>query len=128
MVEDDEISGEVLILLLKDIGVNFVDWASSGEKAIELIKNKKYDLIFMDLQLPKVSGFEVVKSIRTEENINKKTNIIALTANSMEGTREKCLAQGFNEYLTKPINKSKLNETIAWYQTADYLYLKNKLK
>ena len=112
VVEDDEISGEVLMLLLKDIGVNFVDWASSGEKAIELIKNKKYDLIFMDLQLPKVSGFEVVKSIRTEENINKKTNIIALTANSLEGTREKCLAQGFNEYLTKPIDKLKLVKTI----------------
>lgn len=112
VVEDDEISGEVLMLLLKDIGVNFVEWASSGEKAIELIKNKKYDLIFMDLQLPKVSGFEVVKSIRTEENINKKTNIIALTANSLEGTREKCLAQGFNEYLTKPIDKSKLVKTI----------------
>lgn len=108
VVEDDEISGEVLILLLKDIGVNFVDWASSGEKAIELIGSKKYDLIFMDLQLPKMSGFDVVKIIRIEENINKKTNIIALTANSLEGTREKCLSQGFNEYLTKPIDKSKL--------------------
>ena len=112
VVEDDEISREVLVLLLKDIGVNYVDGASSGEKAIELIKIKKYDLIFMDLQLPKLSGFEVVKKIREEENINKKTNIIALTANSLEGTREKCLSQGFNEYLTKPIVKGNLVNTI----------------
>lgn len=112
VVEDDEISREVLILLLNDIGIETVDFAPSGEKAMELIKTKKYDLIFMDLQLPKMSGFDVVNEIRKQENINQKTNIIALTANSLEGTREKCLSQGFNEYFTKPIDKSKLIKMI----------------
>ena len=97
-----------------------VDTCSSGMKAIELVKEKNYDIVFMDHMMPGMDGIETTAAIRAWENENKvplperpkSVPIIALTANAVLGMREMFIEEGFNDFLAKPIEISKLEEIL----------------
>ena len=131
LVEDDLINREAFKILLESMGIKNLTMAIDGEEALECFYKDSYDLIFMDLQLPKLSGFEVLKIIREfeEKNDLEKTFITTLTANALYGFKEKCLEAGFDDYLTKPLTREKLFEKIDYflrYKTNDFEELKNQ--
>jgi osomolarity two-component system sensor histidine kinase NIK1 len=92
-----------------------VSIVSNGEMAVEAVQRDTYDLILMDVQMPIMGGFEATQRIRQwerENNVQHPIPIIALTAHAMIGDREKCLAAGMDEYVTKPLRFHELIATI----------------
>lgn len=120
VVDDNRINRKVAVGFLKPYGF-LVEEASGGAEAVELVKHKKYDIIFMDHMMPGMDGIEAAGIIRRECGENGSTPvIIALTANAMEGVREKFLSSGFQDFLTKPVERKHLNETLAkWIPDSD---------
>jgi CheY-like chemotaxis protein len=104
LVEDNLINRKVATAIFKKIGYN-TDLAVDGMDALGKLKSEPYDIVFMDLQMPRMGGFEATKKIRQGKahGINHKIPIIAMTANAMKGDREKCLKAGMDDYLSKPI-------------------------
>ena len=114
VVDDNKINLKVAERLLQTYGV-LVECVESGFACIDNLKNnKKYDLILMDDMMPRMSGVETLQKIKAEIP-EFDIPIIALTANALTGMREKYLADGFNDYLAKPINKDELNRVINEY-------------
>ncbi|MGK5095180.1 response regulator [Deltaproteobacteria bacterium TL4] len=102
LVDDDARSSFALSQMLEGHGIKY-KLVFDGEEALSALNAGPYpDLIFMDIMMPGMDGYEIIKAIR-ERNALKKTPIIALTANAMKGDREKCLDYGANDYLSKPI-------------------------
>ena len=115
LAEDNKMNQKVATNMLKKIGHSF-QIAENGKKAVEEFKKNNYDLILMDGQMPVMDGFEATKQIREIENNSnspKHIHIIALTANAMKGDRERFLAAGMDDYLTKPVKKDALAKAIA---------------
>ncbi len=114
LVEDNLVNQKVALALLKKLGLKPPTIANHGKEAIAAIQNTKYDLIFMDCQMPEMNGYEASEWIRNYEKTNQTTRlpIIAMTANAMEGDREKCLNAGMDDYVTKPIKLNVLQETL----------------
>lgn len=124
--KDDFIAPEAKVLVVDDNLVNLkvakgllalyemqIDTASSGKEALEILSYKDYDLIFMDHMMPDLDGIETVHIIREEkEKYNQHIPIIALTANAILGTKEAFLGEGFNGYLSKPIEVYKLEKIL----------------
>jgi two-component system sensor histidine kinase/response regulator len=80
----------------------------------EALEERSFDLVFMDVQMPEMDGFEATAEIRRREQISGKHQIvIAMTAHAMKGDREPCLAAGMDEYLSKPVQIDKLNAVLA---------------
>ena len=114
VVDDNKINLKVAERLLQTYGVD-VECVESGFICIDNLKSgKKYDLILMDDMMPKMSGVETLQKIKVEIP-EFDIPVIALTANALTGMREKYLADGFNDYLAKPINKDELNRVINEY-------------
>ena len=82
--------------------------------ALEAVKNNQFDLVLMDIMLPEMNGFEVTEKIRNFESKQGKNPvpIVALTANTLDNDREKCISVGMNEYLSKPFTANELTEKI----------------
>ena len=114
VVDDNEMNLSVARNLLKLNGV-VPDTAASGEKAIELIKDKYYDIVFLDHMMPKMDGIETLKILKAEGLIPEGMTVIALTANAVVGARESYLEAGFDDYLSKPIEVEKLEEKLVKY-------------
>ena len=94
------------------------DWVSNGLEAIALLKQKEYDVILMDCQMPEMDGYEATRVIRQREGSQRHTIIIGLTAHVMKGDRQKCLDAGMDDYLSKPIDLDKLIKILDdWLQT-----------
>lgn len=110
LAEDDLINQKVIHSLLEARGYE-VDIAVNGEEVITKSKEKKYDVILMDISIPIIDGLEATKIIR-EAHINKNTPIIALTAHVYSSIREVCLQNGMNDYLAKPVKADELYEKI----------------
>jgi polar amino acid transport system substrate-binding protein len=110
LVEDNEINMELAIELLKDVGV-IHDCAWNGAEAIDKIKESDYDLVLMDIQMPIMDGLTASRKIREELN-KKELPVLAMTAHAMKGEREKSLAAGMNEHITKPIDPEHLYLTL----------------
>ena len=104
LVEDDEINQMVASGILAKYGIT-ADIAENGEVALNKLREKHYDIVFMDCMMPVMDGFTATKQLREGKvgDINHSTPVIALTADVMEGVREKCLAAGMSDYITKPI-------------------------
>ena len=114
VVDDNKINLKVAERLLQTYGVD-VECVESGFICIDNLKSgKKYDLILMDDMMPRMSGVETLQKIKVEIP-EFDIPVIALTANALTGMREKYLADGFNDYLAKPINKDELNRVINEY-------------
>ena len=113
LVEDNKINQFVAIQLLKKWAVN-VDVANNGKEALVLLKNKDYDFVLMDLQMPVLGGIETAKIIRDPHSDvkNHKVPIIALTANVFNEVKTEVFTSGFNEYLTKPLVAKDLYQII----------------
>jgi CheY-like chemotaxis protein len=89
-----------------------VDIAENGREAVEKHQKNFYDIILMDIQMPELDGYEATKQIRQSEGAAKHTTIIALTANALSGDREKCIQAGMDDYISKPIEASKLEQVL----------------
>lgn len=112
LVDDNVINRRVAGILLQSYGME-IDEADSGQAAIDLVRGKRYDIIFMDHMMPQMDGIEAVQIIRTECGENGTSPIIiALTANAMGGVREVFLNSGFQAFLTKPLDRRRLHETL----------------
>jgi len=92
-----------------------VDVAEDGEEALELYQAGNYDLIFMDVQMPELDGYEVTAKIRGFEADDKHTPIVAVTANALSGDKEKCIEAGMDDYISKPIKGESLEEMLIKY-------------
>ena len=114
LVEDNEINQEVAVELLKKIGVDY-DLADNGLEAVEKVKNNTFDIILMDIQMPVMDGYQATAEIR---NHHSKIPIIALTAAAMIEDRQRALASGMNDHLTKPINSDELLRILMRYLQA----------
>jgi CheY-like chemotaxis protein len=110
-VDDSKVNLIVLKNLLQPYKLQ-IDFCLSGEKALALVKQHPYDLIFMDHMMPDMDGIEVVAEIRKWEE-GAAVPIIALTANAISGMREMFLENGFSDYISKPIDITKLDKLVA---------------
>jgi len=115
VAEDNPINQMVATRILKRIGFES-DVANDGHEAIEALTKRSYVAVLMDCQMPRVDGFEATRQIRAmEEGGPRRTPIIAMTANAMQGDREACLASGMDDYLTKPVDAQVLKTALmAW--------------
>lgn len=123
-VDDIDLNIKLLELALGQYGIK-IDTALTGKEAIELCKNKKYDIILMDQMMPELDGIESMKEIRLiAEHYSKgsASKIIVLTANAIDGAREELLGLGFDDYLTKPIDIAALEKTLIKYLPDDKYY------
>lgn len=102
VVEDYFINRELIVEFLQLMDCE-VDTAEDGVEAVNAFKANGYDLILMDIQMPKMDGYQATREIRKLEEEGQRVPIVAVTANAMEGDREKCLEAGMDEYLSKPI-------------------------
>jgi two-component system, sensor histidine kinase and response regulator len=115
LAEDDGINQLYLKGFLNKMGYE-VDTAFNGVQAIEKFNSKKYDIILMDGQMPKMDGFEATRLIREKEKSNKKhTTIIAITGYAVSGDKEKFMNAGMDDYLSKPIDENRLVELLQKY-------------
>jgi PAS domain S-box-containing protein len=120
LLVDDSVMNLVLArsivqTMLPKVKITEVD---SGEKAIEFLKKNKVDLVFMDVQMPEMSGYEATQHIRNQLNLLD-VPIVALTAGIILGERERCLAAGMNDYLSKPISTEELREVMRNFLKID---------
>jgi PAS domain S-box-containing protein len=111
LAEDMAANQKLAMLMIRKNGWS-VECAENGERAVEACKSKKYDIILMDCQMPVMDGYEATARIKSTPGPNMDTPIIAMTANAMEGDREKCLSAGMDDYISKPIKSNQLAECI----------------
>jgi len=112
LAEDTAANQKVVMRLLNRNG-HSVDIANNGREAFEKYKNGNYDLIFMDVQMPILDGYQATAAIRRhEESTGKSIPIVAMTAHAMRGDRERCLEAGMDAYLSKPIDFEQLIKTL----------------
>ncbi|MFQ5660602.1 MAG: response regulator [Gammaproteobacteria bacterium] len=112
LVEDNLVNQKVAVNLLGKCGCS-VDVASNGRECVEKQGQFSYDIVFMDCQMPVMDGFEATAFIRKKEKgSGNHQTIIAMTADAIEGDREKCLNAGMDDYLSKPVDREKLKELI----------------
>jgi PAS domain S-box-containing protein len=118
LAEDNVINQKVAQHMLKTLGYK-TDVVADGREALRALEMINYDLVLMDCQMPHLDGFEATVAIRDPESkvLNHAVPIFAMTANSMQGDREKCLQAGMDDYLSKPIKKEEMAEMIdRWFK------------
>ena len=117
VAEDIEINREILIALLEDTGIT-IECAENGIEALRMVESHpdKYDIVFMDVQMPKMDGFEATRRIRaTPDRARGRLPVIAMTANVFTSDVEDCLAAGMDGHLGKPLDLDKVLETLREY-------------
>ena len=121
LTDDNAINLKVASRLLLQLGYK-ADMANNGLEAIQALERKPYDLIFMDVQMPELDGMEATRRIRArqqqpapEGHFAQPVVIIAMTANAMQGDREKCIAAGMDDYLPKPVRPELLQQMLERY-------------
>jgi osomolarity two-component system sensor histidine kinase NIK1 len=114
LVEDNFLNQKITTYNLRKYN-HKVDIANNGLEAVNHFKEKKYDLILMDIMMPVMDGLEATREIRKIEKANKLheyTPIVAVTANTLDNDREKCLSWGMDEFIAKPFDMNQLNEIL----------------
>lgn len=118
LVEDTPINQKVVMNQLKVLGYA-ADYVNNGQEALERMTHSVYDLVLMDCQMPVLDGYQATQKIRAMEGQDRHTLIIALTANAMVDDRQKCLAAGMDDYISKPVSLSELGKVIRhWTQNS----------
>jgi CheY-like chemotaxis protein len=116
LVEDNIVNQKLAIRLLEKKNYR-VDVASNGREAVDTLSDKEknvYDIVLMDIQMPILNGLEATKLIRAKTSgvINNRIPIIAMTANAMDGDKQRCIDAGMDDYVSKPVKSEKLYEAI----------------
>lgn len=111
LVEDNVVNQDVARGMLEQLGCE-VELATDGVDAVSKGEAEKYDIVLMDCQMPRMDGYEATRLIKTGHSINAPTPIVALTANAMDGDREKCLLAGMDDYVAKPIRTQVLSHML----------------
>ena len=112
LAEDNIVNQKLAAKMLENRG-HHVHVASDGQKAIDALTRERYDLVLMDIQMPEMDGLEATERIRDrEEQEGIHTPIVAMTAHAMKGDRERCVAAGMDDYLSKPIKAADLYDVI----------------
>lgn len=111
VADDTEMNLIVITSLLKDTKVK-IDTVPGGEEALTMAQMKKYDIIFIDQQMPGMKGLEVLKRIRSKKGPNRDTVCVILTADAVSGAREKYISQGFDDYISKPVSGPVLENLV----------------
>lgn len=123
-VDDNRSNLTIFKLFLKRTGI-VPDLCNSGTKAVELCRENKYDLIFLDHMMPQPDGIETLHLIRKDEkSLNKDTKAVCLTANAVAGSRQLYMDEGFDDYLTKPLDSSLLEEMVKSMLPAEKVFEK----
>ena len=104
VVDDIDSNQRVAALMLERLGCD-VEATDNGESAVEMIADRIYDIVFMDCQMPTLNGYDATRMVRERESKGgHRTTIVAFTAQAMDGDREKCLAAGMDDYISKPVS------------------------
>jgi PAS domain S-box-containing protein len=111
VVEDNPVNQKVAARMLANIGCR-VDLAANGREALDLVNRLPYDVVFMDCMMPEMDGYDATAAIRKIQGPRSKTPIVAMTANAMQGDRERCLAAGMDDYVSKPVRPEILRATV----------------
>lgn len=117
VVEDNLVNQAVVVGMLELFGCE-AETADNGREAVAQVESVDYDLVFMDVHMPKMDGYEATRTIRTLEHsgdLHRVLPIVALTANAMEGDEEKCLEAGMDGYLSKPFNQQQLARVLSFW-------------
>ncbi|PSB56664.1 response regulator [Chamaesiphon polymorphus] len=111
LAEDNLVNQKVAMHMLKRIGYQ-ADIAMNGVEVLELLRDRAYDVVLMDLQMPKMDGMEATRRILTEFPEHRCPTIIAMTASALEGDKQECLAAGMHDYVTKPVKLEQLAQAL----------------
>lgn len=117
VVDDARVNRFLIQNILENWGVSYSE-ATDGLNAIELVRKESFDLIFMDIRMPGLNGMETTKKIREELN-NTEVPIVALTANAIQGEKEKYIESGMNDYLTKPFTQRGILNKLSEYLNSE---------
>ncbi|MEM7593201.1 MAG: chemotaxis protein CheB [Cyanobacteria bacterium P01_A01_bin.83] len=116
IVDDNLDNRDLLFMMLEPLGYE-TDCVYNGQEALECLENQEYDLILMDCQMPIKDGYQTTQIIRQQEGQDKHTVIIGITGNAMTGDRQRCLAAGMDDYITKPVDLNSLVNMIEQWLT-----------
>ena len=112
VVEDNAVNQKVALGQLRMLGLEG-RVASSGAEAMAALRGGGYDLVLLDCQMPDLDGYEVAKEIRRIEEGGRRIPIVAMTAYVLDGERERCIAAGMDDYLSKPVSTARLGEAMG---------------
>lgn len=110
VAEDNALNQKVIQTYLQRIGVQ-ADMASNGEEALKMLEKKDYDILLLDIQMPVMDGYETIRRIRSDPQ-KRELYVIALTAYAMEEDRNRCITEGCDDYLSKPMEMGKLIQSL----------------
>ena len=111
IAEDNEINQRIALRILEKSGFA-ADAVANGRLALEAVQRRHYDLVLMDVQMPEMDGFEATAAIRNLAGVKREIPIIAMTANAMAGDRERCIAAGMDDYISKPVSMLELRSAL----------------
>ncbi|HEY0944659.1 MAG TPA: response regulator [Opitutaceae bacterium] len=112
VAEDNAVNRKVVLAVLEQLGCS-ADIVGDGRQALQAVTNRPYDLVLMDVHMPEMDGLEATKLIRRQVPRSQQPHIVAITADALQGDREKCLQSGMDDYITKPIKVAELRAILA---------------
>jgi PAS domain S-box-containing protein len=115
LVAEDNLVNQRVVVRLLEKGGHTIVVANHGGEALAALDREPFDVVLMDVQMPEMDGFEATRLIRAREaQTGKRQPIVAMTAHAMKGDRERCLAAGMDDYVTKPVQRTELARVLAW--------------
>jgi two-component system sensor histidine kinase/response regulator len=112
VAEDNAVNQQITRAILEKAGFS-VDIASDGAELLRALQTAEYDLVVMDVQMPGMDGYQTTRAIRNLDSAVRSIPVLAMTANAMSGDRERCLACGMNEYVSKPVHAAEMLSKIG---------------
>ncbi|HSP35782.1 MAG TPA: response regulator, partial [Thermoanaerobaculia bacterium] len=111
VAEDHPVNRKLTVRQLERLGFH-AETVENGQQAVEALQRSRYDLVFMDCQMPVMNGFDATDAIRKLEGATRRTPVVALTANALAGDRQRCLDAGMDDYVSKPVSEAELDRVL----------------